>query len=94
MRVVELARKNGYLASTADSIAVYHTAVLLAQMRNRRHPSPYDFRDAAVTCLEKDRIPGKRNVSHRSTKRVIFSLPGASSPPPPCCGSLAITPTG
>src|SRR5262245_19090581 len=63
VRVVELARKNGYLSSTADSIAVYHTAVLLAQMRNRRHPSPYDFRDAAVTCLEKDRIPGKRNVS-------------------------------
>ena len=63
VRIVELARKNGYLANTADSIAVYHTAVLLAQMRNRRHPSPYDFRDAAVTCLEKDRIPGKRNVS-------------------------------
>lgn len=61
--IVDLARRNGYLASTADSIAVYHTAVLLAQVRNRRHPSPYDFRDAAVTCLEKDRVPGKRNVA-------------------------------
>lgn len=31
-------------------------------MRNRLHPTPYDFRDAAVTCLEKDRTPKKRNV--------------------------------
>ena len=60
--VVELARKNGYLATTADSIAVYHTSLLLAQLRNRRHPTPYDFRDAAVACLEKDRTPKKRNV--------------------------------
>ncbi len=61
--VVALARKNGYLATTADSIAVYHTSLLLAQLRNRRHPTPYDFRDAALTCLEKDRTPGKRNVN-------------------------------
>ncbi len=61
--VVELARNNGYLASTADSIAVYHTALMLAQLRNRHHPTPYDFRDAAITCLEKDRTPKKRNVS-------------------------------
>jgi hypothetical protein len=60
--IVDLARRNGYLATTADSIAVYHTAILLAQLRNRRHPTPYDFRDAAVTCLEKDRTPKKRNV--------------------------------
>jgi hypothetical protein len=60
--IVDLARRNGYLASTADSIAVYHTAVLLAQVRNRPHPTAYDFRDAAVTCLEKDRTPRKRNV--------------------------------
>jgi hypothetical protein len=60
--VTELARKNGYLASTADSIAVYHTSMLLAQLRNRRHPTPYDFRDAAITCLEKDFTPKKRNV--------------------------------
>lgn len=33
--VTDLARKNGYLASTADSIAVYHTSLLLAQLRNR-----------------------------------------------------------
>jgi hypothetical protein len=60
--IVDLARRNRYLASTADSIAVYHTAVLLAQIRNRPHPTPYDFREAAVTCLEKDRTPRKRNV--------------------------------
>ncbi len=60
--ITALARKNGYLATTADSIAVYHASVLLAQMRNRLHPTPYDFRDAAVTCLEKDRTPKKRNV--------------------------------
>jgi len=60
--VVELARNNGYLATTADSIAVYHTALMLAQLRNRRHPTPYDFRDAAITCLEKDRTPKKRNI--------------------------------
>ena len=31
-------------------------------MRNRLHPTPYDFRDAAITCLEKDRTPKKRNI--------------------------------
>ena len=60
--ITNLARKNGYLATTADSIAVYHTSLLLAQMRNRLHPTPYDFRDAAITCLEKDRTPKKRNI--------------------------------
>jgi hypothetical protein len=60
--ITDLARRNGYLATTADSISVYHAAVLLAQMRNRHHPTPYDFRDAAITCLEKDRTPKKRNI--------------------------------
>ena len=61
-QVTSLARKDGYLASTADSIAIYQTSVLLAQLRNRHHPTPYDFRDAAVTCLEKDRVPKKRDI--------------------------------
>lgn len=60
--VVQLARKNGYAASTADTIAILHTATLLARLRDRPHPSPYDFQDAAITCLEKDRVPGRRNV--------------------------------
>jgi hypothetical protein len=60
--IVALARKNGYLATTADAIAIYQTAILLANLRNRSHPSPYDFQDAAVTCLEKERTPKKRNV--------------------------------
>lgn len=62
-QIVALARRNGYLASTADSIAIYHTAQLLAQLRNRAHPSPYDFEDAAITCLEKDRTPKKRTIA-------------------------------
>lgn len=61
--VVQLARKNGYLASTADSIAIYHNSILLASLRSRRHPSPGDFTDAAVTCLEKTGVPGKRSVT-------------------------------
>ncbi|MBW4576754.1 MAG: hypothetical protein KME08_15885 [Aphanothece sp. CMT-3BRIN-NPC111] len=60
--IVALARKNGYLASTADSIAIYQTSMLLASMRNRLHPTPYDFQDAAITCLEKDHTPKKRNI--------------------------------
>ncbi|MCQ3931308.1 MAG: hypothetical protein DPW16_12700 [Chloroflexi bacterium] len=64
VQIVALARKNGYLASTADSIAIYETAILLAQMRNRQHPTPYDFQDAAITCLEKDRTPKKRTIAH------------------------------
>lgn len=60
--IVALARKNGYLASTADSIAIYQTSMLLASIRNRNHPTPYDFQDAAITCLEKDRTPKKRNI--------------------------------
>ncbi|MDM8524937.1 DUF5682 family protein [Desulfococcaceae bacterium HSG8] len=68
--IVALARKNGYLASTADSIAIYETSVLLANLRNRPHPSPYDFQDAAITCLEKDRTPKKRDV--RQLCQILF----------------------
>ncbi|GAB3213270.1 hypothetical protein ACQEU5_24545 [Marinactinospora thermotolerans] len=60
--IVRLARRNGYPASTADAIAVYETSVLLAGMRNRARPTPYDFQDAAVTCIEKDTVPGRRDV--------------------------------
>ncbi|SEF78264.1 hypothetical protein SAMN05444920_101641 [Nonomuraea solani] len=60
--LVRLARRNGYLASTADAIAVYETSILLAGMRNRSRPTPYDFQDAAVTCIEKDVVPGRRDV--------------------------------
>ncbi|MEU4720695.1 DUF5682 family protein [Nonomuraea dietziae] len=60
--IVRLARRNGYLASTADAIAVYETSILLAGMRNRKRPTPYDFQDAAVTCIEKDVVPGRRDV--------------------------------
>jgi hypothetical protein len=63
-RIVAMARNNGYLSSTADSIAIYETSFLLAGIRNRQHPTPYDFQDAAVTCLEKERTPGKRNIAH------------------------------
>ncbi|BDD13004.1 hypothetical protein FUAX_54360 (plasmid) [Fulvitalea axinellae] len=61
--IVKLARKNGYLASTADSIAIYQTSILLANMRGRKHPSPFDFKEAAITCLEKDATPKKRNIT-------------------------------
>ncbi|MEO3749892.1 hypothetical protein [Streptomyces sp. B6B3] len=60
--IVRLARRNGYLASTADAIAVFETSVLLAGMRGRARPTPYDFEDAAVTCIEKDTVPGRRDV--------------------------------
>jgi hypothetical protein len=60
--IVRLARRNGYLASTADAIAIYETSILLAGMRNRARPTPYDFADAAVTCIEKDVVPGRRDV--------------------------------
>ncbi|MBC9003870.1 DUF5682 family protein [Micromonospora aurantiaca (nom. illeg.)] len=60
--IVRLARRNGYLASTADAIAVFETSILLATMRNRARPTPYDFADAAVTCIEKDVVPGRRDV--------------------------------
>ncbi|OJW22188.1 MAG: hypothetical protein BGO49_19360 [Planctomycetales bacterium 71-10] len=63
VKIVELARNNGYLASTADGIATYQTAILLANLRNRRHPTPYDFRDAAITCIEKESVPGRRDVA-------------------------------
>ncbi|TDC78531.1 hypothetical protein [Streptomyces hainanensis] len=60
--IVRLSRRNGYLASTADAIAVYETSILLAGMRGRDRPTPYDFEDAAVTCVEKDAVPGRRDV--------------------------------
>lgn len=61
--IVALARKHGYMSSTADSIAVYQTSVLLCNLRNRTHPTPWDFRDAAVTCLEKDQVPKRRDIN-------------------------------
>ncbi|RJO79431.1 hypothetical protein D5S18_02545 [Nocardia panacis] len=61
--IVRLARRNGYLASTADAIAIYETSILLAGMRNRARPTPYDFQDAAITCLEKDKVPGRRDMA-------------------------------
>ena len=60
--IVRAARRNGYLASTADAIAVFETSILLAEMRDRAKPTPYDFQDAAVTCIEKDAVPGRRDV--------------------------------
>ncbi|MFI9544101.1 hypothetical protein ACIHAR_09195 [Streptomyces sp. NPDC052016] len=60
--IVRAARRNGYLASTADAIAVFETSILLAGMRDRVKPTPYDFQDAAVTCIEKDAVPGRRDV--------------------------------
>ncbi|HEY2269175.1 MAG TPA: DUF5682 family protein, partial [Streptosporangiaceae bacterium] len=60
VEIVRAARRNGYLASTADAIAVFETSILLAGMRDRANPTPYDFGDAAVTCIEKDTVPGRR----------------------------------
>ncbi|MBB4981249.1 DUF5682 family protein [Streptomyces nymphaeiformis] len=60
--IVRAARRNGYPASTADAIAVFETSILLAGMRDRAKPTPYDFQDAAVTCIEKDSVPGRRDV--------------------------------
>ncbi|MDV9194709.1 DUF5682 family protein [Streptomyces sp. Wh19] len=62
VEIVRAARRNGYLASTADGIAVFETSILLAGMRDRAKPTPYDFQDAAVTCIEKDTVPGRRDV--------------------------------
>ncbi|MFJ2922100.1 hypothetical protein [Streptomyces sp. NPDC087307] len=62
VEIVRAARRNGYLASTADAIAVFETSILLAGMRDRTRPTPYDFQDAAVTCIEKDTVPGRRDV--------------------------------
>ncbi|MFE4551617.1 hypothetical protein [Streptomyces sp. NPDC056785] len=64
VEVVRAARRNGYLASTADAIAVFETSILLAGMRDRARPTQYDFQDAAVTCIEKDTVPGRRDVRH------------------------------
>ncbi|MEU0739003.1 hypothetical protein [Streptomyces sp. NPDC006134] len=62
VEIVRAARRNGYLASTADAIAVFETSILLAGLRDRAKPTPYDFQDAAVTCIEKDTVPGRRDV--------------------------------
>ncbi|MGW0875653.1 hypothetical protein ACWD3Z_34975 [Streptomyces sp. NPDC002740] len=62
VEIVRAARRSGYLASTADAIAVFETSILLAGMRDRAKPTPYDFQDAAVTCIEKDAVPGRRDV--------------------------------
>ncbi|MFJ4679169.1 DUF5682 family protein [Kitasatospora sp. NPDC088783] len=62
--IVRLARANGYAASSADSIAVFETSLGLAGLRGRIRPTPYDFLDAAVTCIEKDRVPGRRDIRH------------------------------
>ncbi|MER7699681.1 hypothetical protein [Streptomyces sp. NPDC096095] len=60
--IVRAARRAGYQASTADAIAVFETSILLAGVRDRAKPTPYDFQDAAITCIEKDTVPGRRDV--------------------------------
>ncbi len=62
VEIVRAARRNNYLASTADAIAVFETSILLAGMRDRARPTPYDFQDAAITCIEKDTAVGRRDV--------------------------------
>jgi hypothetical protein len=62
VEIVRAARRAGYLASTADAIAVFETSILLAGLRDRARPTPYDFQDAAVTCIEKETVPGRRDV--------------------------------
>ncbi|MBS2548406.1 hypothetical protein KGQ19_16185 [Catenulispora sp. NL8] len=69
--IVRSARRNGYLASTADAIAVFETSILLAGLRDRAKPTPYDFQDAAVTCIEKDSVPGRRDV-----RRLVETMMG------------------
>ena len=54
--IVRLARRNGYLATTADAIAVFETSILLAGMRNRARP------DAV-------RLPGRGRHLHREGRR-------------------------
>jgi Family of unknown function (DUF5682) len=71
VEIVRVARRNGYLASTADAVAVFETSILLAGMRDRARPTPYDFQDAAVTCIEKDTVPGRRDV-----RRLVESMMG------------------
>jgi hypothetical protein len=71
VEIVRAARRNGYLASTADAIAVFETSILLAGMRDRAKPTPYDFQDAAVTCIEKDAVPGRRDV-----RRLVETMMG------------------
>lgn len=71
VEIVRAARRNGYLASTADAIAVFETSILLAGMRDRARPTPYDFQDAAITCIEKDTVPGRRDV-----RRVVEIMMG------------------
>ncbi|WP_197319960.1 DUF5682 family protein [Saccharomonospora sp. NB11] len=71
VNVVHAARRNGYLASTADAIAVFETSIMLAGMRDRAKPTPYDFQDAAITCIEKDVVPGRRDV-----RRIVETMLG------------------
>lgn len=60
--IVDAAQDEGYAASTADAIAVFEHATLLAKMRNRPHPTPYDFREAAITCIQKTETAGRTGV--------------------------------
>ena len=62
-RIVALAREHGYLASTADTIAIYNHTLLLTQMRDRPEPLPSDFADAAVLCLDKGVVPKRRTIA-------------------------------
>lgn len=83
--IVARARKNRYLASTADAIAIYETSILLARMRARNRPSPYDFVDAAETCLEKTTVPGRhsiRQLCHRMLGGDRVGQVGYESLPP------------
>ncbi|TXT57849.1 MAG: hypothetical protein BAJATHORv1_10557 [Candidatus Thorarchaeota archaeon] len=77
MEIVALARNHGYLATTADSIAIFETSKLLANLRQRNHPTFYDFQDAAVTCLEKDYVPKTKDIFKLCQEMIALDVMGS-----------------
>ncbi|MGG6263144.1 DUF5682 family protein [Leptolyngbya sp. AN03gr2] len=65
--IVKASLKHGYLASTADAIAIFEHTLLLSGLRNHPTPLPNDFIEASVTCLDKNKTqtPSITTLCHR-----------------------------
>ncbi len=52
--IVKQARKEGYVTSAADSIAIVELTYLLKDLRGRTNIAIDEFKESAITCIEKN----------------------------------------
>ncbi|MFW9995907.1 MAG: DUF5682 family protein [Candidatus Odinarchaeota archaeon] len=74
---ISAVRDKGEVLSTADTIAAYQSAILLAKIRKRKQPNLDDIRDALITvCVKGDRDIEGNNILHALDRYMVGSKIG------------------